>query len=137
MSGVGSESRETGYPWMGKLGKKIGESRVSPDENDTCPDGSWAGPLGKPQEVSPAPTPTDERAKAIVGDKCLCLKEDFSDPEEVAIHIAACILGHTVTDENFPQIRKALEAYADMVSKPLRDKNRELNRRCQALQHTI
>jgi len=51
---------------MGKLGKKIGESRgveeVSPaDENDTCPDGSWAGPLGKPQEVSPAPTPTDLR----------------------------------------------------------------------------
>jgi hypothetical protein len=67
MSGVGSESRETGYPWMGKLGKKIGESRgveeVSPaDENDTCPDGSWAGPLGKPQEVSPAPTPR----------KCIC-----------------------------------------------------------------
>src|SRR6185312_1835754 len=79
MSGVGSESREAGYPWMGKLGEKIGESQgveeVSPaDENDTCPDGSWAGPLGKPQEVSPAPMPTPTTHFEIIKYNAMCWK---------------------------------------------------------------
>src|SRR6185312_5667438 len=99
MSGVGSESRETGYPWMGKLGKKIGESRgveeVSPaDENDTCPDGSWAGPLGKPQEVSPRKCICGHGLTAhgvgngmclVVGCKCAQMREDkFAEGGEPA-----------------------------------------------------
>lgn len=46
-----------------------------------------------------------------VDGKCLCLNTDFSDPESAGVHIAGCIMGQVVTDENLPKIIRALEIY--------------------------
>jgi len=48
-----------------------------------------------------------------IDDKCLCVNSDFDDPEAAALHIAACILGQTITDANLPRIVKALVLYKE------------------------